>query len=121
MQSCLDQCAPGIDAAGDAFADATRRAQSDHRAGWIRAVLVLDRRLQRLQLLSVHGVLPVRMSSVADRLWMRPKPATKRASRGVIFQKEKSASWKLIACSGKRASQASLGPPEICVASPRML
>src|SRR5207237_5527643 len=59
--------------------------------------------------------------SAAERLWMRPKPATKRASRGVIFQKEKSASSKLIACSGKRASQASFGPPESCTASPRML
>src|SRR6185436_6678825 len=44
-------------------------------------------------------------SSAAERLWMRPKPATKRASRGTIFQKEKSASSKLMACSGKRASQ----------------
>jgi hypothetical protein len=35
---------------------------------------------------------------------MRPKPAMKRASRGTIFQNEKSASWKLIACSGKRSS-----------------
>ena len=49
-------------------------------------------------------------SSSAERLWMRPKPATKRASRGVMRQNEKSASLKLIACSGKRASQASFGP-----------
>src|SRR5207302_6134318 len=47
-----------------------------------------------------------RASSAAERLWMRPKPATKRASRGVIAQNEKSASSKLIACSGKRSSQA---------------
>ena len=53
------------------------------------------RRLQRLQLLSVHAS----FSSAAERLWMRPKPAIKRASRGVIFQNEKSASSKLIACS----------------------
>src|SRR5712691_8457720 len=42
----------------------------------------------------------------AETLWMRPKPATKRASRGAIFQKEKSASSKLTACCGKRCSQA---------------
>ncbi len=35
---------------------------------------------------------------------MRPKPATKRASRGAILQKEKSASSKLIACSGNLAA-----------------
>src|SRR3954469_17868127 len=58
--------------------------------------------------------------SAAERLWMRPKPATKRASRGTIFQNEKSASSKLIACSGKRASHASLGPPVIGIASPRI-
>jgi len=52
---------------------------------------------------------------------MRPKPATKRASRGTIFQKEKSASSKLIACSGKRASQASFGPSLIRVASPHRI
>src|SRR5712692_8550721 len=45
-------------------------------------------------------------SSCAEMLWMLPKPATKRASRGAMRQKEKSASSKLIACSGKRSSQA---------------
>src|SRR5258706_422313 len=58
---------------------------------------------------------------------MRPKPATKRASRGAMRQKEKSASSKLIACSGKRDSQAFLsaanGPPPFARldASPRTL
>src|SRR5688572_29057842 len=45
-------------------------------------------------------------SSAAERLWILPKPATKRASRGTIFQNEKSASSKLIACSGNLSSHA---------------
>src|SRR5258708_6591206 len=40
---------------------------------------------------------------------MRPKPATKRASRGAMRQKEKSASSKFIACSGNRAAVVGLG------------
>src|SRR6202008_3714195 len=60
-------------------------------------------------------------SSAADGLGILPKPATKRASRVVILQKEKSASSKLIACFGKRSSQACLGPWEIRRASPRIV
>src|SRR5258705_12162287 len=98
MQPSLDQRLAGFDAAGDAFADAPLGAQRDHRRGRVLPVALLDRRLHRLQLLGIH----LCRSSVAEMLWMRPKPATKRASRGVIRQKEKSARVKLIACSGKR-------------------
>ena len=54
---------------------------------------------------------------------MRPKPATKRASRGAMRQKEKSASSKLIACSGNVASHAAFRSgwsPGSCAASPRI-
>src|SRR3990172_10599340 len=57
-------------------------------------------------------------SSAAERFWMRPKPAMKRASRGRMRQKEKSESSKLMACSGKRAShrrfKSGCSPSSIC-------
>src|SRR6185295_18327763 len=54
---------------------------------------------------------------------MRPKPATKRASRGAMRQNEKSASSKLTACSGKRSSHCCFRPgcsPESISAFPRI-
>ena len=104
MQARFDQRLAGVDAAGDALADSALRAQRDDCRRGILLVAFLDRRLQRLQLFGVMITERLR-APLADRLWMRPKPATKRASRGVIFQNEKSASSKLIACSGNRSSQ----------------
>src|SRR4030095_16830887 len=120
MQPRFDQRFSGVDAAGDAFADAPLRAQGDQGGPRLLAVAVLDRRLERLELFRFHETCP---RSDAERLWIRPKPATKRASRGVICQNEKSASSKLIACSGKRSSQRGFSAGlsrASCDASPRI-